>query len=73
MALLENGQLYTWGNNENGACGWGIDARFARQEPTLVTGTYKRIAAGTTHAAALDSHNQLYVWGANRKCQLGYS
>jgi alpha-tubulin suppressor-like RCC1 family protein len=72
LALTTEGQVWSWGYNEEGCLGVGhaIDTPF----PLLIEGFPGRviaIACGDRHSLALAEDNTLYSWGWNAKGQLG--
>lgn len=73
MALTEDGQVYTWGMNQFGQLGIGFTQN--QSVPMLVTSlvgfNVVAVAAGSTHALAVDSNGGLYAWGNNSSGQLG--
>ena len=71
-ALTENGQVYSWGNNNYGELGLGDMIK--RYIPTLVLkmpNDIIQISAGHSHSLALNIHNKVYSWGDNLNGQLG--
>ncbi len=73
LALDSNGNVWAWGNNSKGQL--GINSTVASSTPEQVealTGTIiTKIAAGGSHALALDSNGIIYAWGYNEFGQLG--
>jgi alpha-tubulin suppressor-like RCC1 family protein len=76
MALDSKGKVYTWGSGI--ALGNGSDANSQSTSPVAVdtTGVLKgkkivAIAAGNSHAVALDDKGLVYTWGSNAYGQLG--
>jgi alpha-tubulin suppressor-like RCC1 family protein len=71
MALAENGDVYSWGNNSNGQLGLGsLDNKATPQKvPTL--SKVKDIAASQFHSLALDENGKVWAWGLNWSGQLG--
>lgn len=70
-AIDRNGNLYAWGNNENGRLGDGTTTD--RLSPIVImSGTrFTRVSAGSEHVLALDSEGGLWTFGANDHGQLG--
>jgi len=66
-----NGQVWTWGTNENGELGNGSDV--ASNVPVRAAGITNVVAvdAGHNHALALDSSGKVWSWGRNFDGQLG--
>jgi len=50
LALDTSGQIYSWGNNNDGQLNYP-------------SGTFKKVSAGRSHSAAIDTNNNLVVWG----------
>lgn len=75
ITLMENHEVYSWGNNLHGSLGMGLTEMVTQNVPRLVPskGGYKAIAAGQAHTCAMTMQDKLMVWGTNRACQLGYS
>lgn len=76
LALMRNGSVWSWGANEDGQLGNGIDCGYrlcfdkspqeVRGVPVIVS-----IAAGGANSAAIDGTGRLYTWGDNQDGQLG--
>lgn len=71
LVLLESSQVYSWGNNTQGSC--GFENLICTNEPTLIRGSYKAVSAGTAHSTGITLKGELVVWGTNKQCQLGYN
>ncbi len=71
LALLSNGTVMAWGNNEFGQLGDGTTTR--RTTPVQVLGLsgVVAIAAGGNHSAALLSNGTVFTWGENEYGELG--
>lgn len=68
VCLTSNGQIYTWGCNDEGALGRkteDVDDRDLSAEPAKVPLPYKivKVSAGDSHSAALTSTGSIYIWG----------
>lgn len=73
MALDRYGDVWTWGDNDLGATGNDATTPAAPQHPTIPPGVpYVGIAAGGSHALALNENGVLWSWGYNGHGQLGY-
>ncbi|XP_065063407.1 probable E3 ubiquitin-protein ligase HERC4 [Rhopilema esculentum] len=74
LALLSNGKIFSWGNNENGQLGRGKDFSFT-EVPKEITALSSlpiyMIAAGGSHSFALTVSGTLFAWGRNKFGQLG--
>ena len=71
LALLSNGTVMAWGNNERGQLGTGTKTN--ANEPTEVKGLtgVKAIAAGGQFSLALLEGGTVKAWGDDRHDQLG--
>ena len=73
-ALLDNGQLFTWGSGEYGRLGHGDETRQA--SPKLVEALQGKavtfVAAGGFHTACILDGGSLYTWGGGYFGQLGH-
>jgi alpha-tubulin suppressor-like RCC1 family protein len=71
LALLSNGTVMAWGDNEQGQLGDGTLTN--RLTPVAVQGLSNvvAIAAGGNHSMALLSNGTVYTWGENEYGQLG--
>ena len=71
-ALMEDGSLYAWGDNEYGQLGVGSNEEQI-STPTLVTGitgTIKKLITGSSVYALMEDAS-LYAWGYNGSGNLG--
>ncbi|BDR54305.1 hypothetical protein KIMH_04160 [Bombiscardovia apis] len=82
MGLTPDGRVYTWGSNTygqlgnstipTGGTGSGSTTPVLVQRGERPAGVnYTAISAGSYHAMALGSDNQVYTWGQNNHGQLG--
>jgi len=74
--VLQNGVIYTWGDNMVGQLGRGTglvpyDGTAARPLDNPPSGTVTAIAAGGTTSFAIMNGGSLYAWGSNGYGQLG--
>ncbi|KAM3861697.1 RCC1 and BTB domain-containing protein 1-like isoform 2-T2 [Diretmus argenteus] len=73
LAVVDNGEVYSWGYNGNGQLGLGNNAnqltpcRLVALQGLCV----QQIVSGYTHSLALTDKGLLYAWGANTYGQLG--
>jgi len=75
-ALLANGTVQCWGDNQGGQLGNGTITRFHRSSSILVTTvtgitTATAIATGRSHTCALLTNGTVRCWGWNYSGQLG--
>ncbi len=72
--LTDDLNVYTWGSNEFGQLGLGIENQLVKT-PTLVTGLCKMgicyLSFGDHHSLAINMQGLLYSWGRNNRSQLG--
>jgi hypothetical protein len=67
FAIVENGDLYSWGANQEGQLGLGDTS--PRLVPTLVPGGRKWSWIGSSRwqqAIGVDEDNQIFLWGRNQ-------
>lgn len=73
MALLSNGEVYSWGYNGNGHLGIGNNAN--QLTPCRITALQglcvQQIVSGWGHCLAVTDEGLLYAWGSNTFGQLG--
>ncbi|XP_050515460.1 probable E3 ubiquitin-protein ligase HERC1 isoform X1 [Diabrotica virgifera virgifera] len=75
LALMENGQVYSWGDGDYGKLGHGNCA--THKQPERIAGpflgkTIKFINAGYSHSAAITDDGKLYTWGEGDHGRLGH-
>ena len=72
LALLEDGRVKSWGDDEEGQLGNGVDGN-VDQKPVAVVNLsgVKAIAAGDAHSLALLEGGRVKSWGDNYYGQLG--
>ena len=69
--ILKNGDLYTWGYNNNGSLGIGnLGLSGNRYIPTKIMSNVAYAEMGG-HSAAITKSGELYMWGNNIYGQLG--
>ena len=76
FVLTNEGLLYAWGNNQYGQLGFKPDSTNTStpvnvNKPTMVNGSWLKIAAGGKHSAAISTDGHLYTTGWNGSGQLG--
>eukprot|EP01133_Synstelium_polycarpum_P005696 gene5696-6580_t len=75
--VSESGNLYTWGNSQNGKLGHGIDSgNNLERKPKLVEYFNKnvmKVSCGNFHTAVVTLDGKLYTFGRNHRGQLGYN
>ncbi len=74
MVLMENGDLYVFGCNEDGQLGLNDNVyrnRPIRNDFFTDKGSIKQIALGWNHSMILMDNDDLYVFGDNEEGQLG--
>lgn len=72
-ALTEDSSVYTWGSNQNGQLGLGLDNVTVNTPAKVngITGNIKEIITNRYSVYVLTDDNSLYIWGNNRDGQLG--
>ena len=72
-ALVENGDLYTWGSSMYGQTGHGSnqDESNPRLVESLTGKRMKNIACGAFHTVAVTDLENVYAWGRGSKGRLG--
>ncbi|MFO0558304.1 MAG: hypothetical protein U0269_09805 [Polyangiales bacterium] len=84
LARLNDGTVFCWGSNAEGACAFGsqmadgsITPVATAPRPIVFPSRFaapaRAITAGDGHACALDSAQVLWCWGRNRNGQAGQS
>lgn len=76
FVLTSEGLLYAWGNNQYGQLGFKPDTTNSAtptnvNKPTIINGSWLKIAAGGKHSAAISTDGHLYTTGWNSRGQLG--
>ena len=73
MALDNDGNIWTWGNNIYGQLGDGTTQNRSIPQKIAVEGNVKfeMISAGKYHALALDENGNIWSWGYNGNSVLG--
>lgn len=70
-AVMANGDLYIWGDNQAGQLGDStVDTAFTPQ-PVPGLSSIKFVCLGSGNSAAIDENGDLYTWGGNSCGQLG--
>jgi alpha-tubulin suppressor-like RCC1 family protein len=72
LALSFGGEIYGWGQNQQGACGIGSDLSVSLYPRRVdFPGRAHRIVCGPHHSMALGEDGQFFVWGLNDRGQCG--
>jgi len=72
IAIKTNGTLWVWGNNQSGQLGDNTKTTRSTPVTTFAGGTtWKSVAGGDTHTAAIKTDGSLWTWGLNNLGQLG--
>jgi alpha-tubulin suppressor-like RCC1 family protein len=71
--LDSNGNLWTWGSNDNGQLAIGDDIDRDTSTPAMVNGLppLVNVAVGGTHMLGIDAAGNVWAWGDNSTGQLG--
>lgn len=70
LGLSKDGDVYTWGRNESGQCGYRLGRAFSVSYQEGL-GKVSQIACGFAHSLALNCSGELFAWGLNSHGQLG--
>ncbi|XP_052829652.1 E3 ubiquitin-protein ligase HERC2 isoform X3 [Octopus bimaculoides] len=74
LALSAEGEVFTWGEGEDGKLGHGI--KIPCDRPRMVEALRGKevidIAAGGAHSACITASGELYTWGKGRYGRLGH-
>jgi len=63
-ALLASGDVYTWGNSQNGALGLqGVNGILKNARKVTLPGPVKRLSVGSEHTIVVLENNTKYGWG----------
>lgn len=73
LAVATNGTVFAWGDNGSGQLGQGTSDSLRHGSAVVVPGLSNivQVAAGWSHAVALDAAGALWGWGLNDRGQLG--
>jgi alpha-tubulin suppressor-like RCC1 family protein len=68
--IKTNGELWCWGNNEEGQLGDGTTEE--QPDPVQIgSDTWEHVSLGTTHGCGIKTDGSVWCWGANDRGQLG--
>ena len=71
-AIKADGTLWTWGQNSYGGLGDNTTIKRSSPVQTVAFGTsWKQVAGGSSHIAAIKTDGTLWVWGSGLAGQLG--
>ena len=70
-AILEDGSLYAWGNNQSGILGVGDEANTNTPTKVNLPGKIKELITTGSSVYALMEDSSLYAWGNNESGKLG--
>jgi alpha-tubulin suppressor-like RCC1 family protein len=73
IAILKNGSVWTWGDNDRGQLGTGTKTPATTPVQVHVPGgvTFVKVSSGGYASYAIDKTGRLWAWGDNRNGQLG--
>jgi alpha-tubulin suppressor-like RCC1 family protein len=73
LAILSNGAVWSWGDNQWGQLGNDTDTNSPSPVPVVVPSgvRFTRVCSGGSTAYAIDSTGALWAWGQNNVGQLG--
>jgi alpha-tubulin suppressor-like RCC1 family protein len=69
LAVLVDGSLWAWGNNQFGQLGDGTNSD--RAQPTKIGDGFVQVAAGDYFSLARKADGSVFAWGRNNEGQLG--
>ena len=73
-SIKSDGRLWLWGKNSYGQLGNNIVSHVSSPVQTVAFGTtWSKISSGKNHVGAIKTDGTLWLWGANRRGQLGDS
>ncbi|TCK92723.1 alpha-tubulin suppressor-like RCC1 family protein [Natranaerovirga hydrolytica] len=67
--IMNDGSLWTWGNNQDGQLGDGTKQN--RNKPVKIMENVVQVSIGESHGLAVKSDGTLWGWGSNLFYQLG--
>lgn len=62
-AILEDGSLWAWGDNDTGELGDGTTIRRGKPVQVGSATNWSRVIAGESHTLAIRSDGSLWTWG----------
>ncbi len=73
IAILKNGSVWTWGDNDRGQLGTGTRTNAANPVRVHVPRgiSFVKVSSGGYASYAIDTTGRLWAWGDNRNGQLG--
>lgn len=71
LIRLSNGDVYSWGNNNNGQLGHGDTTNRDAPVKIATLSNIVGIACGDLYSMALTNTGDVYIWGDNNYAQLG--
>ena len=71
LALLDDGSVWAWGNNDSGQLGNGTTVASAFPVQVIGLGRITDVEVGGRHSLAVDEDGNLWAWGNNQFGQLG--
>ena len=69
--IIDNNDLYCWGQNNNGQLGIGLAGNNNYPTPQFVDSNVIAVGTGDQHSCALYMNQNVKCWGANNNGQLG--
>jgi len=71
VAIMNDGTLWTWGDNSDGQLGIGNNTRKSTPERVVALSDVQSVAAGGYHTFAVKNDGTIWSWGGNYAGQLG--
>ena len=71
LALDEEGNIWSWGSNDDGQLGNGTDTASNTPVKILEGTKFKKVSSGDRSSIAIDEEGSIWSWGKNNYGQLG--
>ena len=71
LAIRNDGTVWAWGSNANGALGNGSTTSSSTPVRAALPGRFTAVAGGRLHSVAVRANGAVFTWGQNDAGQLG--
>lgn len=71
MVVLDDGSLWSWGDDRAGALGNGPQLGSSQPEPVQISTGFSKVATGNLHTLAVKKDGTLWSWGTSSSGVLG--